>query len=101
LILLPPNQQAGVGYVRPDRRVQVVRPYRAWLTRVASCESGGHWFINTGNGFYGGLQFTRSSWRAVGGRGYPHQNSKLEQMYRGVRLRRLQGIGAWPVCGTR
>lgn len=77
----------------------LIRPYRAWLERTARCESGGRWHIATGNGFYGGLQFTLQSWRAVGGRGYPHQATKLEQMYRAVRLLHLQGRGAWPVCG--
>jgi hypothetical protein len=77
----------------------VVAPYRAWLERTARCESGGRWHINTGNGFYGGLQFTLSSWQAVGGRGYPHQATKLEQEYRAVRLLHVQGRGAWPVCG--
>jgi len=78
---------------------RIVRPYRATFLRIASCESGRRWHINTGNGFYGGLQFTLSSWRAVGGSGYPHHASRLEQMYRGVRLMRIQGWGAWPNCG--
>ncbi len=77
----------------------VVRPYSAYFNRVARCESTGRWQINTGNGFFGGLQFTLSSWRAVGGRGYPHHHGRLEQKYRGVKLLRLQGRGAWPVCG--
>jgi hypothetical protein len=76
-----------------------VAPYRGWLEATARCESGGRWNIATGNGFYGGLQFTLSSWRAVGGAGYPHTATKLEQMFRGVRLLHLQGRGAWPVCG--
>jgi hypothetical protein len=84
-----------------DSRRAVVRPYRAWLERVAYCESGGRWHIATGNGYFGGLQFALGSWRAVGGRGMPHLNSKLEQMYRGVLLLRTQGRGAWPVCGYR
>jgi len=77
---------------------RVVAPHRAWLERVAWCESRSDWRINTGNGFYGGLQFAVSSWRAVGGMGFPHEASKLEQMYRGVLLLRRQGPGAWPVC---
>jgi hypothetical protein len=85
-----------IGWV--DRRRRVVRPYRWTLKRIAWCESTGRWHIATGNGFYGGLQFTLSSWRAVGGRGYPHYASKLEQMFRAVRLMRLQGWGAWPNC---
>ena len=44
--------------------------------RVAQCESGGNWSINTGNGYYGGLQFSLSTWRAFGGSGMPHQASK-------------------------
>jgi hypothetical protein len=76
-------------------------PFDGYLTRIARCESGLRWKINTGNGFYGGLQFTLPSWRAVGGSGYPHRASPLEQKYRAVRLSRLQGWGAWPVCGRR
>lgn len=83
-----------------DHRWQVVKPYNAKLNRMAWCESTGRWFIATGNGFYGGLQFTYSTWRSVGGRGYPHQNSKLEQKYRAVLLIRSQGYGPWPVCGS-
>lgn len=82
-----------------DHRKAVVKPYRAYFNGVAHCESRGRWHINTGNGFYGGLQFTLQSWRGVGGKGYPHQASKLEQMYRGVKLLRIQGRGAWPNCG--
>jgi len=77
---------------------RVVRPYRSKLIAMAGCESGGRWHIATGNGFYGGLQFTLSSWRAVGGSGYPHHASRLEQMYRAVKLSRIQGWGAWPHC---
>ena len=66
---------------------------------VAKCESGGNWSINTGNGFYGGLQFSLSSWRAVGGTGYPHQASKAEQINRAEKLLAMQGRGAWPHCG--
>jgi hypothetical protein len=84
-------------YNRMRRRV--VRPFRPKLERMAYCESTGRWYISTGNGFYGGLQFTLSTWRSVGGWGYPHQNSKLEQMYRGVRLIKREGYSPWPVCG--
>lgn len=84
-----------------DHRWQIVRPYNAKLERMAQCESAGRWSINTGNGFYGGLQFTLSTWRSVGGRGYPHQNSELEQKYRAVKLIKLQGYGPWPICGRR
>lgn len=69
--------------------------------RLAACESGGNWSINTGNGFYGGLQFTLSSWRAVGGTGYPHQASKAEQIARAEMLKARQGWGAWPACSAK
>ena len=85
--------------VRHARWARVVRPYRRWLAGVRRCESGGDYAINTGNGFYGAYQFVLTSWWAVGGRGYPHRAEPLEQDYRAVRLLRVQGRGAWPVCG--
>jgi hypothetical protein len=102
LALLPaPNVATSTGHVPVDHRPAVVRPYRARLLRIARCESGSRWHIATGNGFYGGLQFTAGSWHAVGGRGLPHWHTRLEQMYRAVRLKRMQGWGAWPVCAYR
>lgn len=68
---------------------------------VAACESGGNWAINTGNGYYGGLQFLPSTWHANGGAGMPHQASKSEQIRVANNVLRTQGIGAWPVCGQR
>jgi LysM repeat protein len=69
--------------------------------RLAQCESGGNWAINTGNGYYGGLQFSLSSWRAVGGTGYPHQASKSDQIAKAVKLQSIQGWGAWPACTAK
>jgi resuscitation-promoting factor RpfE len=68
---------------------------------VASCESGGNWSINTGNGYYGGLQFTMGTWRANGGTGSPHNASRDEQIRVANNVLHHQGIGAWPVCGRR
>ena len=68
---------------------------------IAQCESGGNWHINTGNGYYGGLQFLPSTWRANGGSGMPHQASRAEQIRVAENVLRTQGIGAWPVCGKR
>lgn len=85
-----------------DRQVDrwaVVRPYNAKLERMAWCESRQRWHLNTGNGFYGGLQFVPSTWRSVGGRGMPHWASELEQKFRAVLLIRRAGYGPWPVCG--
>ncbi len=69
--------------------------------RLAECESGGNWSINTGNGYYGGLQFSLSSWHAVGGSGYPHENSRAEQINRAERLLDAQGWEAWPTCSRK
>lgn len=69
--------------------------------QLAACESGGNWAINTGNGFYGGLQFTLGSWAAVGGSGYPNMASREEQIARGEALLARQGWGAWPACSAK
>lgn len=69
--------------------------------RLAKCESGGNWAINTGNGYYGGLQFSLGSWRGVGGSGYPHQASKAEQIKRGKMLQASGGWGHWPACSKK
>jgi uncharacterized protein YabE (DUF348 family) len=67
--------------------------------RLAECESGGNWAINTGNGYYGGLQFSLSTWRAYGGPGYPHQQSRETQIAIATKLRNANGgYGAWPAC---
>ncbi len=68
--------------------------------RIAQCESGGNWSINTGNGYYGGLQFNASTWHAYGGSGLPHQHSRTEQIAVAQRMVAAQGgYGAWPHCG--
>ncbi|MFC6154188.1 resuscitation-promoting factor [Nocardioides yefusunii] len=69
--------------------------------QLAKCESGGNWSINTGNGYYGGLQFSPSSWRAVGGSGLPHQASREEQIKRGQMLQARGGWGQWPSCSSK
>ncbi|KHF44176.1 transglycosylase family protein [Saccharomonospora viridis] len=68
---------------------------------IAECESGGDWSINTGNGYYGGLQFKLSTWQAYGGTGMPHEASREEQIAVAERVLQGQGIGAWPVCGPK
>ena len=70
---------------------------------IAACESGGNWSTNTGNGFYGGLQFTQQTWLAYGGGQYaPSANlaSPAQQIAVAQRVLAGQGIGAWPVCGA-
>ena len=68
---------------------------------IAACESGGNWAANTGNGYYGGLQFNLGTWRAYGGSGMPHQNSREQQIAIAERVRAASGgYGAWPQCGA-
>ena len=68
---------------------------------VATCESGGNWHTATGNGYFGGLQFTMGTWHSNGGAGSPHQASREEQIRVANNVLETQGIGAWPVCGKR
>ena len=75
-------------------------PTRVW-DKVAACESGGNWSINTGNGYHGGLQFDPDTWREHGGKGRPEKASKDEQIRVAERVLETQGWGAWPVCSRR
>jgi hypothetical protein len=67
---------------------------------IAECESGGNWSTNTGNGFYGGLQFKPSTWAAHGGVGNPATAPRAEQIRVAERVLATQGLGAWPTCGV-
>jgi hypothetical protein len=69
--------------------------------RLAMCESSGNWSISTGNGYYGGLQFSRSTWKEFGGKGMPHRASRSEQIRVAERVLRVQGWKAWPACSRR
>ena len=70
--------------------------------RLAQCESGGNWSINTGNGYYGGLQFSLGTWQAYGGSGYPHENSREEQIRIATKVRDARGhYGDWPACAAK
>ncbi|MFF1833839.1 transglycosylase family protein [Streptomyces sp. NPDC058231] len=70
---------------------------------VAQCESGGNWSINTGNGYYGGLQFSQSSWAAAGGTQYAARAdlaTKAQQIATAEKLLDMQGPGAWSCAGA-
>ncbi|WP_051722696.1 transglycosylase family protein [Streptomyces albus] len=78
-------------------------PVAVW-DEVAACESSGDWSANTGNGYYGGLQFSQSSWQSVGGTEYaPRADlaTKDQQIAAGEKLLAAQGPGAWPTCGPK
>ncbi len=69
---------------------------------LARCESGGNWAINTGNGYYGGLQFNLGTWRSYGGSGLPSQNSRETQIAIATKVRNAAGgYGAWPGCAAK
>ena len=73
----------------------------AQFERLAQCESGGNWSINTGNGYYGGLQFNLATWRGLGLGGYPHQASKSQQIAAGQKLHSQRGWQPWPACSRK
>ena len=66
---------------------------------MAQCESGGNWAADTGNGYYGGLQFAPATWASNGGIGSPAAASREEQIRVARNVLQTQGLGAWPVCG--
>ncbi|MET9800300.1 transglycosylase family protein [Streptomyces sp. NPDC006368] len=93
LLLAAPGAHAASGYAAP----------RVDWDAIARCESSGNWKANTGNGHYGGLQFTQSSWEAAGGRAYaPRADlaTKSEQIATAKKLAAIQGMGAWS-CARR
>jgi Transglycosylase-like domain len=73
--------------------------YATW-DALADCESGGNWAANTGNGYYGGLQFSASTWQAVGGTGLPSDHSRETQIHFGQVLQARSGWGQWPHCSA-
>ena len=73
----------------------------AW-DRIADCESGGNWAANTGNGYYGGLQFSLGTWQSYGGESRPDLMSREYQIMIAEKVRAAEGgYGAWPVCGAQ
>ncbi len=89
---------AGLVFVHPAANAATDSEW----DQVASCESGGNWAINTGNGYEGGLQFSQSTWDAYGGSQFAssaNQASKEQQIAIAEKVLAGQGRGAWPVCG--
>ncbi len=99
-----PKQKPRPADSTPAAQPDAVAPASANASvwdKIAMCESSGNWSINTGNGYYGGLQFSLSSWRLVGGTGLPSEASREEQISRAEALRKIQGWGAWPQCSLK
>jgi hypothetical protein len=93
------SRQLPLSFVRPQV-VPTVDNGSIW-DRIAQCESGGNWADNTGNGYYGGLQFDLQTWRSHGGTGMPNEASRAEQIRVAIITQRDEGWGAWPVCSRR
>jgi hypothetical protein len=77
--------------------------YGVW-DALAACESGGNWAMNSGNGFYGGLQFMHATWLSMGGdryAAYPHQATRVQQIDIAAKLQARYGWGQWPACSTK
>jgi resuscitation-promoting factor RpfB len=98
----PRNAIVRVGTKEKVQAANYASGSSVW-DRLAQCESGGNWAINTGNGYYGGLQFNIDTWRAYGGTGYPHENSREAQIAVATRLRDANGgsYGSWPACAEK
>ncbi|MGI8575644.1 MAG: transglycosylase family protein [Egibacteraceae bacterium] len=72
----------------------------AW-DQLAACEAGGNWSADTGNGYYGGLQFSEATWRRLGGNGLPHEHPRSTQIALGRRLQAQAGWAPWPSCASK
>ena len=79
---------------------KLAEPIGVW-DKIAACESGGNWHINTGNGYYGGLQFSAPTWKSVGGPGLPHENSREVQIKYAKILQARSGWGQWGCAHAR
>jgi uncharacterized protein YabE (DUF348 family) len=95
----PRDRIVAVGTKDPAPATNYVSGSTVW-DQLAQCESGGNWAINTGNGYYGGLQFSLSTWQAYGGSGLPSENSRETQIMIAERVRAADGGGysSWPAC---
>ncbi len=97
----PVAEQVRVG-TKPRPAAPSVPDGGVW-DALAKCESGGNWAINTGNGYYGGLQFNPGTWRAYGGAGLPHENSREQQIAVAQKMVDANGgsYRAWPHCRSK
>ena len=93
---------AAEAFVADELADTSSQPVGVW-DAIAACESGGDWGINTGNGYYGGLQFSSSTWQAYGGGEFASRAdlaSRDEQITVAERVRAAGGYGAWPSCAA-
>jgi hypothetical protein len=89
-----------IGGIAASAAPAEAAPTSTW-DRLAQCEAGGNWHIDTGNGYYGGLQFSMGTWQAHGGSGNPARAAKSTQIKVAEKVLGSQGWGAWPSCSSR
>jgi len=97
-----PMKAALYGVAGPSSATDASAPQAVW-DALAECESGGNWAINTGNGYYGGLQFSYGAWHMYGGGDfaeYPHLATREQQITVAERLRADRGYAPWPTCAA-
>lgn len=97
----PANPVPPAGHAAPPPPAKATTAVPTVWNRLAQCESSGDWHINTGNGFYGGLQFWQPTWQQFGGLKYaPRADlaTPAQQVAVAERVLRAQGWGAWPAC---
>jgi len=102
----PPTPEApdAGGELAPEAPAAPGVPSDSVWDALAQCESSGNWAMNSGNGFYGGIQFMHSTWVNMGGRQwaeYPHQATREQQIEVATRLQAQYGWGQWPACSAR
>lgn len=100
-VTAPPATTSSTVQVSPSTEPVVVTPPKGsndW-DAVQRCECPSGWHCNTGNGYYGGLQFDLPTWRSVGGPGYPHEHSREVQIHYAEILFSQRGASPWPHCG--
>ena len=101
LLKEPVTEVILVGTKTAEKSSGSSTPSGSVWDKLAKCESGGNWSINTGNGYYGGLQFSLSTWRAYGGSGLPSNASREKQIAIAKKLQADAGWGAWPGCSAK
>ena len=97
------NSAAAPPVAPAPQRVVTYAGNSVW-DDLARCESGGNWAINSGNGYYGGLQFSLGTWQQYGGAefaAYPHEATREEQIIVAERLRAVRGYAPWPACRAK
>jgi LysM repeat protein len=98
-----PTSYSSSSYQSQTPRISAAPVYSSGNTAwdsIAQCESGGNWAINTGNGYYGGLQFTQATWAGAGGLAYAPR-ADLATRDQQIAIASKLSIGNWPVCGSR